>query len=132
MIALLDTHVLLEWFGVQESRLTPGQRRRLESVSEEEPLLVSDISLWEIARLSNRGRVELGRPLRDWLEAAVAPPLVQRVSISPAVASDGGALPSTFLRDPADRIIVASARTVGAILLTRDRLIIDSGLVETL
>jgi PIN domain nuclease of toxin-antitoxin system len=70
--------------------------------------------------------------LREWLEAAVAPPLVRRVSISPAVAAEVAILPDSFHRDPADRIIVASARTSGATLLTQDRRIIEAGLVETL
>jgi len=129
--ALLDTHVLVHWLS-GSSRLTEAQRRVVEGASEEEPLLLSDISLWEIARLASLGRIALDRPLRDWLEAAVAPPLVRRVSISPAVASGVAALPDTFHRDPADRIIVASARTTGATLLTQDRRIIDSGLVATL
>jgi len=89
-------------------------------------------SLWEVACLVTLGRLRPRLPLRDWLEAAVAPPLVQRVSISPAIASEVAALPSAFHRDPADRIIVASARTMGATLLTTDRRIIESGLVETL
>jgi PIN domain nuclease of toxin-antitoxin system len=129
--ALVDTHVLIEWVE-GGSRLTRAQRRVLGDASEEHPVLVSDITLWEIAMLANRERIQLDRPLRDWLEAAVAPPRVQRVAISPAVAAEVAALPSTFHRDLADRIIVASARTLGATLLTRDRLIIDSGLVETL
>ncbi len=131
MRVLLDTHVLIQWVE-GGSRLTPAQRRALDDASGEQPALVSDISLWEIANLAGLGRIGLDRPLRDWLEAAVAPPRVQRVAISPAVAAEVAALPSTFHRDPADRIIVASARTVGATLLTRDRLIIESGLVATL
>ena len=77
-------------------------------------------------------RIELDLPVRDWLEQATAPPLVQRLSITPAIAGEVAALPSTFHRDPADRIIVASARVTGATLLTQDRLIIDSGIVPTL
>jgi len=104
----------------------------VQAASGEEPLWVSDISLWEIATLVNLERIRLRLPLRDWLERAVAPPLVRRVSISPAVAADVAALPDSFHRDPADRIIVASARTTGATLLTQDRRIIGSKLVPTL
>ncbi|MEQ1858217.1 MAG: PIN domain-containing protein, partial [Longimicrobiales bacterium] len=71
-------------------------------------------------------------PLRDWLEAAVAPPLVRRVAISPAVAAEVAALPDSFHRDPADRILVASARVTGSTLVTQDRRIVDSGLVPTI
>ena len=130
MSVLLDTHVLLFWIG-QDPRLTAEQARAIEGTSPEAPLLVSDISLWEIATLAALGRIRLRRPLRDWLESAVAPPLVRRISISPAVAAEVADLPSTFHRDPADRIIVATARTAGAKVATSDRRIIDSGLVET-
>ncbi|MEE8585115.1 MAG: PIN domain-containing protein [Acidobacteriota bacterium] len=70
--------------------------------------------------------------MRDWLEAAVAPPLVQRVAISPAIAAEVASLPDSFQRDPADRLIVASARVMGATLLTSDQKIIEADLVPTL
>ena len=128
---LLDTHVLLYWLD-GGTRLTRAQRKAVGSASEGEPLWVSDISLWEIATLVSLRRIRLRLPLRDWLEAAVAPPLVRRVSISPTVASEVAGLPESFHRDPADRIIVASARATGATLLTQDRRIIDAGIVDTL
>lgn len=93
---------------------------------------VSDISLWEIATLVHLKRIVLRLPLRDWLERAVAAPLVRRISISPAVAAEVAAIPDSFHRDPADRIIVASARTSGSTLITQDHRIISSGLVPTL
>lgn len=130
MKALLDTHILLWWFDAV-SRLSPRQEELLQGASEEEPLWVSDITLWEVATLSSLGRIELSLPLRDWLEQATALPLVQRLPITPAVAAEVAALPDSFHRDPADRIIVASARVLGATLLTRDGRIIDSGLVPT-
>lgn len=131
MSVLLDTHVLLFWLS-GDKRLTPAQGKAIAAASGEAPLLVSDISLWEIATLASLGRIRLRRPLRDWLEAAVSPPLVRRVSISPAVAAEVTSLPSTFHRDPADRIIVATARTAGAAVATTDSRIIGSGLVETI
>ena len=77
-------------------------------------------------------RIRLDRPLRDWLEAATAPPLVETVGITPAVAAEVAALPSTFHGDPADRLIVATARVMGATLLTVDGRIVDAKLVPTL
>jgi PIN domain nuclease of toxin-antitoxin system len=127
---LLDTHVLLYWLG-RDSRLSTEQAGLISEATAEEPLWVADISLWEIATLLSLGRLRLHSPLRDWLEAAVAPPLVRRIGISPAVAAEVAQLPDTFPRDPADRIIVAATRTLGARLLTQDHRIIDSGLVLT-
>lgn len=131
MRALLDTHVLVWWLG-QDRRLSPRQAEILNNVDPEEPLLVAGISLWEIATLSGLGRLEFQIPLRDWLEQAVAPPLVQLVPIAPAIAAEVATLPDSFHRDPADRILVASARVLGATFLTQDRPIIDSGLVPTI
>ena len=131
MKALLDTHVLIWWLN-DRTRLSPAQREVVGSVRPEDPLLVSDISLWEVATLHGLGRIRLALPLREWLDKAAAPPLVQRHGISPAIAATVAALPDSFHRDPTDRILVATARVLGATLLTRDRRIVDAALADTL
>ncbi len=131
MTALLDTHVLVWWFN-DRHRLSAAQCDVLASAGAESPLLVSDISLWEVAMLHDRGRIRLAMPLREWLERATAPPIVRRQGISPAIAVAVAALPDSFHRDPADRILVATAQVLGATLLTQDRRIIDAGLVDIL
>ena len=131
MTALLDTHVLVWWFH-DRRRLSAEQRDILASADAESPLLVSDISLWEVAMLHDLGRIRLTIPLREWLEKATGPPLVRRQGISPAIAVAVADLPDSFHRDPADRILVATARVLGATLLTQDRRIIDAGLVAVL
>lgn len=131
MRLLLDTHVLLWWLN-DSGRLSAGQREALGRAGEKSPLLVSDISLWEVAMLHNLDRIRLDIPLREWLSKAVAPPRVRTQGISPAIATEVAALPDSFHRDPADRIIVATARVLGATLLTQDRRIVDAALVETL
>jgi len=130
MKLLLDTHIWW-WWVTGEARLSAAQRRQLRGVSPNEPALLSDISLWEIATLASLGRIELDVPLRDWLENASAPPLVQRCEISPAVAAEVATLPDSFHRDPADRILVATALVHGAKLLTSDRRIVQAKLVPT-
>ena len=130
MSVVLDTHVLLYWLGA-DPRLSAVQAEAIRQASPAEPLWVSDISLWEIATLYALSRITLRLPLRDWLEAATAPPLVQRLGITPAVAAAVAALPALFHRDPADRIIIASAQVLGGALLTRDQQIIDAALVPT-
>ncbi len=130
MRVLLDTHILVLWVSSPEL-LSPAQRHALDAASGAFPVMVSDISLWEIATLVSLGRLALDRPLREWLERAAAPPLVRRLGISPAVAAAVADLPDTFHRDPADRIIVATTRVVGAALLTNDARIRDAGIVQT-
>jgi PIN domain nuclease of toxin-antitoxin system len=131
MTPLLDTHVLLWWFS-DDKRLSLSHKRVIRRASAASPLWVSEISLWEIATLYELGRVRLRLPLRDWLEAATAAPLVRRFGITPAVAAEVAVLPASFHRDPADRILVASARVLGATLLTADSRILEAGLVATL
>jgi PIN domain nuclease of toxin-antitoxin system len=128
---LLDTHVLLWWLG-DPQRLLPAQRSMLDGAGAESPLLVSDITLWEIAMLASRRRIHLRMPLREWLEAAIAPPLVQRSGITPAIAAEVAALPESFPRDPADRILAATARVLNATLVTCDERIRGSEVVEVL
>ncbi len=128
---LLDTHALLWWLG-DAHRLSTEQRRVLDAASPDRPLLVSDISLWEVATLVGRGRIQLRMPLREWLEAATAPPLVERAGITPAIAAEVAALPDSFHRDPADRILVATARILHATLVTSDERIRAAELAATL
>ena len=80
--------------------------------------------------LAEKGRVRFSIPLRDWLENAVASPQIQVADLTPAIAAEVAALPPTFHRDPADRILVATARVHAATILTHDEKIIGSGLVE--
>ena len=131
MLALLDTHVLIWWLN-DRRRLSPAQQEVVGSAGPASPLLVSDISLWEVATLYGLGRIRLTVPLREWLDKVAAPPLVRRHGISPAIAAEVAALPESFHRDPADRIVVATARVLGATLLTQDRRIVDAALVDTL
>lgn len=131
MSILLDTHILIWWFD-SPGQLSQAQQDAIASAGTEGPLLVSDISLWEIATLHSLGRIRLTIPLREWLHRAAAPPLVRRQGISPAIAAELASLPDSFHRDPADRILVATARVLGATLLTRDRRIVDAALVNML
>lgn len=127
---LADTHVLISWLSARE-RLSAPQRRALSRTHADRPLLVSDISLWEVATLHELGRIRLTIPLREWLDRAVAPPLVELCGITPLVAATVASLPPTFHRDPADRIIVSTALVMGASVITSDEKIIEAGIVAT-
>ena len=76
MRLLLDTHVLLWWLN-DSGRLSAAQREALGRAGEESPLLVSHISLWEMAILHNLDRIRLTMSLREWLSKAIAPPPVR-------------------------------------------------------
>ncbi len=128
MIALLDTHILLWWFE-DPKRLSSAQRRMLKRANDVNALGVSDATFWEVALLVERGRVRLALPLDEWLARATAAPLVERCGMSPAIAREIVSLAATFNWDPADRILVATARVLAVPLVTSDARIIDSGLV---
>lgn len=128
---LLDTHILLWWVG-GAYRFSSAVQKIFDKTSPEQPLLLSVISLWEIAMLKALGRIELHLPVREWLEIASAPPLIQCQTITPAIAAEVAQLPREFQRDPADRLIVATGRVVGATVITLDQRICDSKLVSTI
>ena len=127
----LDTHILIWWFE-NGSRLNLKQRSVLEQYEKYKPFGVSDITLAEIGCLVSGGRLQLSVNLKNWLSRATAAPLVRLCRLTPAVVAEIATLPDAMPRDPADRIIVASARLEHAILLTQDQRIIDSGAVATI
>ena len=83
------------------------------------------MSIWEIALLVSRARIILGQPTAQWIEAALSAPGLTLEPLSPTIAIDSCNLPDNFRSDPADHIIVATARVTDAILMTRDRRILD-------
>ena len=129
MRILLDTHIIVYWVS-DPIRLTPAQQHVVQSVSSGSPAYVADISLWEIAMLVSGGRMRLDLRLCDWLARATAPPLVRIVEITPMIAATVAELQGWENRDPADRLIVATAMVHGCHLLTNDRAIRESKLVS--
>ena len=91
----------------------------------EEPVGVSVISCWEVAKLVEYRRLELDRPVSDWIDTALACPRLELLPLTPAIAVESTRLPGAFHRDPADQIIVATARILGIRLLTEDSKIIE-------
>jgi len=125
---VLDTHAWIWWVD-RDRRLGRAALSALDDLAPDARPFVSDISLWEVATLVERGRLSLTVPLTEWFAAAAHPRSVTVVPISGAIASAVAELPAIFHRDPADRIIVSTCRVLGAPLLTRDRLILKSRLV---
>lgn len=124
---LLDTHVWIWAMEGDRSGLSASVIAELEAASQSGGILVSAISVWEVAMLEAKGRISLTVPLDDWVEAARRAPGVTLLELSPRIAIESTRLPSTPPGDPADRILVASARTENARLVTCDRDIIAYG-----
>jgi PIN domain nuclease of toxin-antitoxin system len=128
-VPLLDTHVWI-WWVEGDPRLHPQIAQELDALPEKHRPIISGISLWEVAMLTGLGRLNLNRPLDAWFRLAANARTVQTWPITVTIAAEVAALPDTFHRDPADRIIVATSRTRNWPLLTMDRRIVDSGLAE--
>lgn len=122
---LLDTHVLVWVMGGQHRRMPEGVAERIERASRAGRVRVSAISAWEIAMLEAKGRLSLSRPVDAWLSDALRAPGCRLLELTPSIAVASTRLPGEFGGDPADRIIVASARMAGAVLVTADRAIVD-------
>ena len=110
--------------------LKPRERDFLDGLDAEERPMLCDISLWEVALLVERKRLELDVPLAGFLDKAASPAAVQVVPVSPEVVVEMNRLPESFHRDPADRLIVATARVMQAPVATRDARIRSSRLVR--
>lgn len=126
---LLDTHAWVSWV-LGAPGLGRSDREALEALPNDRRPYLSAISLWEVAMLVELGRLSLKIPLIDWLAGAAHPRTVQLVPITPAIATGTASLPSTFHRDPADRLIVATCLELDLPILTHDRLILRSRLLS--
>lgn len=122
MIApLLDTHAWV-WWVEGDARLDRATRDALDGLPAAERPLLAAISMWEIAMLVERGRVDFrGMSLDEWLEFTVHPRSVRLVPVTAEIAAATASLPPSFPRDPADRLIVASCRVLNVPLVTRDK-----------
>ncbi len=120
---LFDTCAIL-WTSTGAS-LAPEAEAELKRADQENvALLVSPISAWEIGNLVSRGRLVLGMEPRPWFERVLASG-ISLASMPPDVLIASAFLPASTLRDPADRILAATARAFGYRLMTRDRLLLD-------
>jgi PIN domain nuclease of toxin-antitoxin system len=91
----------------------------------ENRIAVSAITPWEIAVLVSKGRLQLGADVMQWIREALAKPGVQLVPLEPEIAVASTRLPFEMHIDPADRILVATARHLGATLVTADRALLE-------
>jgi len=126
---LLDTHV---WIWSQESPEKLGKEARRLLVDGKSTNHVATVSVLELARLVAAGDIFLNRPLPAWVETAVEELHGEELAMSREIAAEAYALPGEFHRDPADRILVATARRESLTLLTADARILSYPHVKAL
>lgn len=116
---VLDTHALLWWVNDPATLSIPA-RNAIDAAVESRMVHVSCISSWEVALLVERGRLRLALDVRDWLCRCEALPFLSFVPLDNAIAVESVRLPDFPHADPADRIIAATALSLGAVLVTKD------------
>ena len=92
---------------------------------------MSIISCWEVAKLVEYQRITLTRPVEEWIEEALCYPGMHLLDLTPRIVVESTQLPETFYRDPADQLIVATARVFDCPLVTVDTRILNYPHVET-
>ncbi|MFN7097217.1 MAG: type II toxin-antitoxin system VapC family toxin [Gammaproteobacteria bacterium] len=121
---LIDTHVLI-WLILGENTLSSKKKQLLITAAKNEALFFSAISIWEIAMLAKAQRIILHQPISLWITEILATPGLQLIQLTPQIMCESVELPGDFHKDPADRMIVATARIENATLVTRDARILD-------
>ena len=129
MKVLLDTHA---WIWAEEGDASLGARTRKQLLRADTELFVSAISTLEIAQLAFRGRIALRCSVTQWVQLSLENLQAESVELSHEIAASAYALPGDLHGDPADRILIATARVMKLTLVTADIRILGYPNVTTL
>ena len=117
MNVVADTHTWV-WWILRTDNLSTAAKDSLQSADQ---VLVSAISLWEVAMLMEKGRIPIDRSVQDFFDHALAKRRIEVVPISTAIAARCSEFGTTLHGDPADRLIAATALELSIPLVTRDQ-----------
>lgn len=120
MQTLIDTHAWV-WWVTADRRLSRTARRVIEQGLAGDALLLSLMSVWEVAKKVEKRQLVLDRPIEAWLDSATLRPGLHCVEITRPILIESCRLPQPFHGDPADQIIVATAREREATLVSKDQ-----------
>jgi len=116
---VLDTHSWIWWVS-NPAFLSETAKQLIDEAVTGMNVFISSISAWEVAVLVSRGRLKLSMSTGDWIAASEALPFVEFVPVNNSIALKSVQLPGLLHNDPADRIIIATAVSLGAVLVTKD------------
>ncbi len=128
---VLDTHAWI-WFISKPEVLSKRARKAVSAAVEEKSVLISSISAWEVALLVIKKRLTLSLDVTDWIAKSEGLPFIQFIEISNSIALKSVNLPQPLHPDPADRIIIATALSAGAPLVTKDKKLLNYPHVKTI
>ena len=117
---VIDTHALV-WMIEGDARLGRQATERVDGERAGDGVAIAAITLWEAAMLVDKNRVVLSRSIDGWFDAVLAAEGFNLAAITPSIGIDAGSLPGGIHGDPADRLIIATARALGCPVLTVDR-----------
>jgi len=120
---LLDTHTWI--WSHSATKLLSDNVKMLIKQTQTDQRAIASISIWEFAMMVTKGRINVKIDPKRWLSNAIGNSGLQVIELTPEIAIESCNLPSGFHKDPADQIIVATARTHNLTLLTKDRKILE-------
>jgi len=130
-VILLDTHVLV-WMISDSSRLSRPAARELRKAEQNGELAIASITLWELALLYQGGRLRTSGSIESAIRTILEKSRVEVIELSPEIAALTATFPESYPKDPADRLIGATARALGLTLITQDQRILDSPLIRSI
>jgi len=128
-VIFLDTHVLI-WMASDPKRLSKKARAAIRGAREKTGVAIAAITLWELAWLAENGRIQVTGSVESFVRETASRVMVE--PITPEIAAFAVQLPSGFPKDPADRLIAATAMVEGAPLVTADERIRRAKVVQTI
>lgn len=128
---VIDTHILLWWVSGDKSLSATATKAIKETLAKGSEVIISSISAWEIAMLIKKGRLVLSMEIESWLDEVTQIDGVRFFPVDNEIGIKSTMLPGEFHKDPADRMIVATARKLAVPLVTSDEKIIHYEHVKT-
>ena len=128
---VLDTHTWI-WVISKPEVLSKRAKKAVSAAVKEKSVLISSISAWEVALLVIKKRLTLSLDVTDWIAKSEGLPFIRFIEISNSIAAKSVNLPQPLHPDPADRIIIATALSAGAPLVTKDKKLLNYPHVETI
>jgi len=129
---VIDTHVLLWWVSGTDPLSTRAEKKIKSTLASGSEVIVSDITAWEIAMLIEKGRLVLSMDVENWLNEVSQIDGLRFYPVDNEIGIKSTMLPGKFHKDPADRMIVATARKLAVPLVSADEKIINYEHVKTI
>jgi len=128
---VIDTHIVI-WDALKPEMLSKKAKNAIKKANDSDGIIISDISFWEIAMLVSKKRIEINVPYLEFIKLVKSANNIINQGINPEIADISVSFPAEINADPADRIICATSVYKNIPLITADKNLIKSTLVETI